>query len=143
MQNSIRISLFFASFCVWSIFLLWNNFHKEFTILTIFFKTETKLEDLDQGLLFQFVNVKLAKGSNVTGEVIGVYNERPFMWNSKNRDTLAMFKCTNPKLDLHSLSTNPESKQIQELPTYFLKVSFQMKMPFGRQIRMKSFQFQS
>ena len=112
MQNSIRISLFFASFCVWSIFLLWNNFHKEFTILTIFFKTETKLEDLDQGLLFQFVNVKLADGSNVTGEVIGVYNERPFMWNPKNRDTLAMFKCTNPQLDLHSFSNNPESKQI-------------------------------
>lgn len=116
MQNSIRISLFFASFCVWSIFLLWNNFHKEDINLTIFFKIqidfETKLEDLDQGLLFQFVNVKLADGSNVTGEVIGVYNERPFMWNPKNRDTLAMFKCTNPKLDLHSFSNNPESKQI-------------------------------
>jgi len=82
MQNSIRISLFFASFCVWSIFLLLNNFHKEDINLTIFFKIqidfETKLEDLDQGLLFQFVNVKLADGSNVIGEVIGVYNERPF-----------------------------------------------------------------
>ena len=114
MQNTIRITLFFASFCAWNILILWNNFHKENDILTIFFKFQfgTKLEDLDQGLLFQFVNVKLADGSNVTGEVIGVYNERPFMWNPKNRDTLAMFKCTNPKLDLHSFSTNPESKQI-------------------------------
>ena len=69
----------------------------------------TKLRDLDEGLLFQFVTVHLSDGSNVTGEVIGAYNERPFMWHPKNRDTLALFKCTNPNLDLHSFSTNPRN----------------------------------
>ena len=129
MQNTIRITLFFVSFCAWNILVLWNNFHKQDDILTIFFKFQfgTKLEDLDQGLLFQFVNVELSDGSNVTGEVIGVYNERPFMWHPKNRDTLALFKCTNPKLDLNSFSNFPESKQIQSIVQVFLKVLFRCK----------------
>ena len=49
-----------------------------------------------KGLLHKFVSINYVDGRTVTGEVIGVYNERVFMWHPRNRDTLALFKCNRP-----------------------------------------------
>ena len=42
------------------------------------------------------MSIDYVDGRTVTGEVIGVYNERVFMWHPRNRDTLALFKCNRP-----------------------------------------------
>ena len=55
------------------------------------------------------MSVELFDGSKVDGEVIGVYNERPFMWHPHNRDTLALFKCLHPGKHPDSFSTYPLS----------------------------------
>lgn len=68
-----------------------------------------KWDLLLQGLLFKFVSIELSDGSKVNGQVIGVYNERPFMWHPRNRDTLALFKCRQPNLSLDSFKTSPLS----------------------------------
>lgn len=56
------------------------------------------------------MSIQLSDGSRVIGQVIGVYNERPFMWHPKNRDTLAIFKCGAPDLGLDSFKTSPLSE---------------------------------
>ena len=60
-----------------------------------------------QGLLFKFVSIDLLDGLSHSGQVIGVYNERPFMWEPRNRDTLTLFNCTNPELGLESFTAFP------------------------------------
>ena len=41
--------------------------------------------------------------------MIGVYNERVFMWHPRNRDTLAIFRCNNPNKGFDSFITDPTS----------------------------------
>ena len=53
------------------------------------------------------MSINTLDGATFTGQVIGVYNERPFMWHPKNRDTLAIFKCNHPELGLDSFTTFP------------------------------------
>ena len=53
--------------------------------------------------------MELSDRTRVAGQVIGVYNERPFMWHPRNRDTLALFKCSKPHLGLDSFETSPLS----------------------------------
>jgi hypothetical protein len=48
----------------------------------------------------------LSDGSRVNGQVIGVYNERPFMWHPLDQDTIALFKCEAPELGLDSFKTS-------------------------------------
>ena len=55
------------------------------------------------------MSINTLDGSKFTGQVIGVYNERPFMWHPKNRDTLALFKCNYPQLGLDTFNTFPIS----------------------------------
>ena len=105
MRNIIGI----IAICALSLFFYYQISSTILAILSDNLEIGMKLRDLDEGLLFQFVTVQLSDGSNVTGEVIGAYNERPFMWHPKNRDTLALFKCANPNQDLHSFSTNPRN----------------------------------
>ena len=62
-----------------------------------------------KGLLHKFVSIDYVDGRTVTGEVIGVYNERVFMWHPRNRDTLALFKCNRPDQGLDSFTTDPNS----------------------------------
>ena len=53
------------------------------------------------------MSIETEDHSKLTGQVIGVYNERPFMWNPKDRDTIAIFKCKQPDLNLDSFTTFP------------------------------------
>ena len=53
------------------------------------------------------MSIETKDDSRLTGQVIGVYNERPFMWNPKDRDTIAIFKCKQPDLNLDSFTTFP------------------------------------
>lgn len=55
------------------------------------------------------MSIDYVDGRTVTGEVIGVYNERVFMWHPRNRDTLALFKCNRPDQGLDSFTTDPNS----------------------------------
>ena len=50
------------------------------------------LSNLDTGLLHRFAEIKLTDGAVVEGEIVAVVNERPFMWNPMERDTIAVFK---------------------------------------------------
>jgi len=75
--------------------------------------TETKTAEyhepisyMDTGFLYKFVSVTLLDGSQVDGQVIGVYNERPFMWHPVPRDTFAIFQCGQPNRGPDSFSTN-------------------------------------
>ena len=55
------------------------------------------------------MSIETKDHSKLTGQVIGVYNERPFMWNPKDRDTIALFKCKQPDMSLDSFTTFPVS----------------------------------
>ena len=50
------------------------------------------LSNLDTGLLYRFAEIELTDGAVVEGEIVAVVNERPFMWNPMERDTIAVFK---------------------------------------------------
>ena len=66
----------------------------------------SRLEYLDVGFQGKFVEITL-KGEGrfvVRGEVVGVYNERPFMWHPKDRDTLALARIDEPEQGLESFS---------------------------------------
>ena len=39
------------------------------------------------------MQIELKDGRFIDGEVIGVYNERVFMWHPKDSDTIAIFRC--------------------------------------------------
>lgn len=67
------------------------------------------LSDFDQGFRNKYVEIELGDGSRVKGEVVGVYNERPFMWHPIDRDTLSLFKCTDPALGPESFATSFDS----------------------------------
>ena len=52
--------------------------------------------------MFKFVDVTLVSGEIVSGEVVSVINERPFMWNPRERDTLSIIRIGDPNGDLDS-----------------------------------------
>ena len=87
------------------------------------------------------MSVDLSDGSKVNGQVIGVYNERPFMWHPKDRDTLALFRCDHPGLDLDSFGTNPSSECFSNDPFFCYRIVsmsyLQVGMQCGVSIPMK------
>merc|ERR1719242_1358430 len=66
-----------------------------------------ELVGLDGGLQNQFVLLTLSSGDEVTGEVVGVYNEANFMWNPTIHSSLSVFTCTDLNASLESFSTTP------------------------------------
>ena len=69
----------------------------------------SKFENLDSGFLFKFVDVTLVSGEVITGEVVSVINERPFMWNPEERDTLSIIRIGDPNAGPASFDYGHES----------------------------------
>ena len=61
-----------------------------------------ELVGLDGGLQNQFVRLTLSSGDEVTGEVVGVYNEAHFMWNPTIHSSVSVFTCTDLNASLES-----------------------------------------
>ena len=61
-----------------------------------------ELVGLDGGLQNQFVCITLVSGEEITGEVVGIYNEDLFMWNPTIHSTLTIFTSTDQHVSLDS-----------------------------------------
>lgn len=68
---------------------------------------ETVLSELDQGLLWKFVNIELNSGLVYSGQIVGVYDESVFMWTPTEYTTISVFTCSDASLELSRFSTNP------------------------------------
>ena len=64
----------------------------------------SKVSDLDSGLQYQFVHLKNGKGVNLyTGQIVGIYNEKKFLWNPTEFTTVSVFICTDKDVSLDSI----------------------------------------
>ncbi len=55
------------------------------------------------------MEIQLKNGSEFSGEVVGVYNHRPFIWNPSDQDTIAIVKLDAPEQDLDSFTNSANS----------------------------------
>ena len=52
------------------------------------------------------MRLTLSSGDEVTGEVVGVYNEANFMWNPTIHSSVSVFTCTDLNASLESFRYN-------------------------------------
>ena len=64
----------------------------------------SKISDLDSGLHYQFVHLKNGKGDHLyTGQIVGIYNEKKFLWNPTEFTTVSVFTCTDKDVSMDSI----------------------------------------
>jgi len=69
--------------------------------------SQTKLSELDQGLLWKFADIQLTSGEVYSGEIVGVYDESVFMWTPTEYTTISVFTCWDASIPFSQFSTTP------------------------------------
>jgi hypothetical protein len=65
---------------------------------------DSRLSDLNEGFLHQFVRVTLNNSTIVEGECVGAYNERVFMWSPEERDTISIVRIGSAEADMETFT---------------------------------------
>jgi len=95
-----HILLFPIMLLGFGLFLVWA----QCATLTIGAPGIRSLYDLDLGFQFSFVNVETRNGETYTGQIIGIYNEKKFMWHPTEFSTIALFACSDSAIPLSDFS---------------------------------------